>query len=179
MTLQVRTSFPLVDEILGAYSPRLGRAAVPYRNHVCRMLNYHAALAPETALPDHAMVAAAFHDLGIWTHDTFDYLDPSRGLAAYLHAHGLGEYAAEVDALILEHHKLTRYPGPGPASIEAFRRADLADVSFGVVRGQVPGDFARSVMQAFPNAGFHVTLLGLAWKQFLREPLRPMPMLRW
>src|SRR5262249_46066388 len=178
--MQIRTSFPRVDEILGGYGARLGRAAVPYRNHVCRMLNYYAAFTSEAALPDHVLVAAAFHDLGIWTHDTFDYLDPSRALAAaYLQAHGLSEFDSEVDALILEHHKSTPYKGPGPASIEAFRRADLADVSFGIVRGRIPGDFTRSVMRTFPNVGFHVPLLGLAWQQFLREPLRPMPMLRW
>src|SRR5712671_5378177 len=54
-------------------------------------------------------VATAFHDLGIWTDGTFDYLGPSVRLArAYLTECGHPEkWVAEVERMILEHHELS------------------------------------------------------------------------
>jgi hypothetical protein len=39
------------------------------------------------------VIAACFHDLGIWTDHTFDYLSPSAGLARdYLQRYGLSAW---------------------------------------------------------------------------------------
>jgi hypothetical protein len=179
MTASVQTSFPRVDAVLGAFATPLGGDLDAYRNHVHRVLNYFVALAPG-AIPEAVVVAAAFHDLGIWTDDTFDYLAPSERLAAdYLEANDLTAFAPEVRAIIFQHHKLTPYRGPFAATVEAFRRADLVDVSLGFVRPSVPRTQVRAVRAAFPNAGFHRRLLALTCRQLLRTPLRPLPMLRW
>jgi hypothetical protein len=177
----VHVQIPLVDEILAAHADALGPDAAAYRNHVYRGLNYFAALAGDGAdLPDSVLVAAAFHDLGIWTDRTFDYLEPStRAARAYLAGRGLDALGPEVTALIREHHKLRAYHGPHARNVELFRRADLVDLSWGAARAGLPRALVRSVRTAFPDEGFHARLLSLAAKQFLAHPLRPLPMVHW
>ena len=179
--MELRTTFPLVDEILHSFAAPLGNDLVAYRNHVCRVLNYLRVLAPEAnADLGRLQIAAAFHDLGIWTDRTFDYLEPSKRLARdYLASHGLAHFAPEIQAIIDHHHQLTPYRGVFSSSVEPFRRADLVDVSLGAIRFRVSRGFVRVVKTAFPNAGFHRRLLSLTWHQVLRHPLRPLPMVRW
>lgn len=145
------------------------------------MLNFFLALgAPGEDLPEAVAVAAAFHDLGIWTDATFDYLAPSVRLAADHLARTGGEaLLPEVTALIVEHHKLRAYRGPHAANVERFRRADLVDLSLGRVRFGLEPAFVAGVRAAFPNAGFHRLLLALGFQQLRRSPLRPLPMVRW
>jgi hypothetical protein len=45
--MNLRTSFPLVDDILGAFAGPLGGDLRTYRNHVYRVLNYLLLLAPD------------------------------------------------------------------------------------------------------------------------------------
>lgn len=145
------------------------------------MLNFFLALgAPGQDLPEAVAVAAAFHDLGIWTDATFDYLAPSVRLAADHLARTGGEaLLPEVTALIVEHHKLRAYRGPHAANVERFRRADLVDLSLGTIRFGLAPEFVGAVRAAFPNAGFHARLLQLTARQLLRTPWRPLPMMRW
>ena len=180
-TLRVAPGFAQVEELIAAHSTALGRDLPAYRNHVCRVLNYYVALRPPADdLPETVMIAAAFHDLGIWTARTFDYLEPSVRLAeAHLATLGREDLAPEVTALITEHHKLRPYTGPHAATVEIFRRADLVDLSLGLVRSGLPASFVGAVKAAFPNAGFHRRLVQLTARQFLRTPWRPLPMLRW
>lgn len=180
-TLRVATGFAQVEELIAGYAPALGGDLAAYRNHVCRVLNYYVALRPPAdVLPEAVMIAAAFHDLGIWTARTFDYLEPSVRLAhAHLAKLGREDLGHEVATLISEHHKLRTYTGPYAATVEAFRRADLVDLSLGLVRSALPSSFIGAVRAAFPNAGFHRRLVQLTARQFLRTPWRPLPMLRW
>ena len=172
--------FEIVDDILAAHADVLGADATAYRNHVHRGLHYFAALAGDAEPPTSVLVAAAFHDLGIWTERTFDYLEPStRAALAYLSSHGLEPLIPEVSALISEHHRLRPYRGPHARTVELFRRADLVDVSLGAVRSGLPAALVQSVKAAFPNAGFHARLVSLAANRFLKHPLRPLPMVRW
>ncbi len=180
-TVRVATGFAQVEELIAAFAPALGGDLAAYRNHVCRVLNYYVALGPPTdEIPEAVMIAAAFHDLGIWTARTFDYLEPSVRLAqAHLAGLGREHLGPEVATLISEHHKLRPYTGPYMATVEAFRLADLADLSLGLVRGALPANFVRAVKATFPNAGFHRRLVQLTVRQLLRTPWRPLPMLRW
>jgi hypothetical protein len=100
---------------------------------------------------------------------------------AQAHLAGLGRehLGPEVAALISEHHKLRPFTGAYAATVEAFRRADLVDLSLGLLRGGLPASFVHAVKAAFPNAGFHRRLVQLTARQFLRTPWRPLPMLRW
>jgi len=153
---------------------------VAYRNHVCRVLNFYLALSGQATPPPAILIAAAFHDLGIWTNRTFDYLPPSLDLAkGYLATHGLGALDAEVSTVIAEHHKLLPYKGPFSPSVEVFRQADLVDLSLGTIRFGLPSAFVRSVRATFPNGGFHRLLTRLAARQFVHSPFRPLPMVHW
>jgi hypothetical protein len=178
--LDVCAGYPLVDEVMDRFAGSLGRDRTAYRNHVTRVLNFFTALAGGGGPPRQVVIAAAFHDLGIWTAGTFDYLAPSVALARdHLAATGLDALAAEVEAIIVSHHKLTPYRGEHAGTVEVFRRADLADVSLGAIRSGLPARFVRAVRSALPNAGFHRRLLDLTVRQMLRSPLHPLPMVRW
>lgn len=179
--MQVHRDFPSTDALIRSYATDLGDGLPGYRNHVFRILNFFLALRdPEQDVPEAVLVAAAFHDLGIWTARTFDYLEPSVRLAqTHLADIGREELGAEVAALIIEHHKLRPYAGPFATTVEAFRRADLVDLSLGLVRSGLPAYFVGAVRTAFPNAGFHRRLARLTARQLIRTPWRPLPMLRW
>jgi hypothetical protein len=179
--MQPFSAFALVDDILQLHAQALGPDLPAYRNHVTRVLHFVFAIAPQLqSAPQPILVAAGFHDLGIWTARTFDYLDPSSQLAlVYLKAQGLESLWPEVDLLIQQHHKLRAYSGPFENSVEAFRRADLVDLSFGLVRCGLLRTFIQSVRSQFPNAHFHARLAAFTGQQFLRTPLKPLPMLRW
>ena len=179
--MQVCPHFPRTEALIESYAAELGSDLPGYRNHVCRVLNYFMALTDaQTPVPESVAIAAAFHDIGIWTDHSFDYLEPSiRRARAYLVAQNSESMEAEVVALIREHHKLLPYSAHHAASVEAFRKADLVDVSLGMVRFDLPSSFVRLVKARFPNEGFHRRLVNLTARQFLLSPLRPLPMVHW
>src|SRR5215510_16361233 len=73
---------PILDQVLDGHAAELGDDFTAYRNHTYRVVNFCLPFSPggEVQLEKIA-VAAAFHDLGIWTDHTFDYLQPSVRLA--------------------------------------------------------------------------------------------------
>jgi hypothetical protein len=82
-----------------------------YRNHVHRMLNFCCALHNSVEKERQKLtIAGCFHDIGIWTGHTFDYLPPSV-LAAkeYLELDGLGAWTSEVALMIDQHHEFRSY----------------------------------------------------------------------
>src|SRR4026208_1673048 len=92
------TSIPTVDDVLHHHATALGDDIVAYRNHVYRVVNLCVAFAGQRELEKIA-VAAVFHDLGIWTNGTFDYIAPSIALARdYLVAGAGGERADQAGA---------------------------------------------------------------------------------
>lgn len=170
----------LLDTLLANYATQLGGDHQAYRNHCYRVFNFCHALHGEAQALDRIAVALAFHDLGIWTHGTLDYLGPSRDLAeAYLREHGLDDWHEDVTAMIDWHHRMRSADDVGGRLAEHFRRADWIDVSLGLRRFGLPRSFVRQVRQHFPNAGFHRRLLVLGSRRFLRHPLSPLPMFRW
>ncbi len=175
------TRIDLLDELLERHRPALGADFGAYRNHCARVVNFCAALSSGEAEPLRKMaIAAAFHDLGIWTDHTFDYLPPSERLAeAYLRGAGKPEWTGEVTAMIGQHHKVTPYRQEPAALAEAFRKADMVDVSMGLVRYGLPKAFVREVLAAFPNAGFHKRLVQLFAQRLRTKPWSPMPMMKW
>lgn len=171
---------PLIDDVLGNWAELIGRDLPGYRGHVYRTFNFARALAGAGSDTSDLAVAAAFHDLGIWAERTFDYLEPSAFHAArYVAAR---QPALDVGALqrtILHHHKLTSCERQAGPRSEAFRRADLIDLSCGLVAFGLPSGYIREVRATFPNAGFHRCLLSLATRWAFRHPTRPLPMLSW
>ena len=169
-----------LDEILAAHADVLGGDFAGYRNHACRVASICAALAAaDPPALERIAVAAAFHDLGIWTDGTFDYLEPSVRLAeAHLARTGRADWAPEIAAMIRAHHKLTRWRGPEGWLVEPFRRADWADVTRGVLARGVPRGLIGALYATWPSAGFHRRLVALELGQLRANPLNPLPMLR-
>lgn len=175
------TELRLLDDILLAHAPELGADLPAYRNHAYRVANLCAALRPpDPDSLDKIAIAAALHDLGIWTAGTFDYLPPSLELATdYLRSGGRPEWVPEITTMICEHHKVSAYRGEPDWLVEPFRRADWVDVSRGIVTWGVPRERVRQILSTWPNAGFHRRLAQLAFDRLRSHPLSPLPMLRW
>jgi hypothetical protein len=69
---------PRVEEVLDAFAAALASDRTAYRGHVYRVFHFCRALGGVGATRDDAIaLAAAFHDLGIWSDGTVDYLPPS------------------------------------------------------------------------------------------------------
>jgi hypothetical protein len=76
------TSLATVEEVLREHGSEMGQDLMGYRNHVYRVVNLCLAIVGDRHVELEKLAAAAvFHDLGIWTHKTFDYIAPSVALA--------------------------------------------------------------------------------------------------
>src|SRR5262245_29850670 len=101
------TSLPTVEEVLDHHASELGHDLTAYRNHVYRVVNLSVAIVGDTRTElEKLAIAAVFHDLGIWTNKTFDYIAPSVALArGHLAARGMADWTPEIEAMIVNHHK--------------------------------------------------------------------------
>jgi hypothetical protein len=168
---------PIIDDVLNDYATALGENFSGYRNHVYRVVNLCVAIAGRSELEKIA-VAAVFHDLGIWTNGTFDYIAPSIVLAHdYLVAHAREDWIAEIEGMIADHHKITSEADPS-SLVEAFRRADWIDVTRGLRRFGMPRSFVARMFATWPDAGFHWRLVTLTLDRFRSHPLTPLPMVK-
>jgi hypothetical protein len=179
----VLTEIVTLDEILDAHAAQLGKDRTAYRNHTYRVVNLCVALSSSGSEGDSEAlqkiaIAAAFHDMGIWTDGTFDYLQPSIRLAgAHLSNSGRAEWTPEITAMILQHHKISAWRGDPSWLVEPFRRADWIDVTrlrtFGLSR-----KLLREILSMWPSAGFHKKLVQLELKRLQTHPWSPLPMVR-
>jgi len=171
----------LVDLVLEPWREVIGEDWGAYRNHVIRMLHFCLAISPCGAIEQQKLeIAGCFHDIGLWTHNTLDYLEPSVPPArAYLADKGLDDWAEEVSLMITEHHKLRPFRDERYPLVELFRKGDLVDFSRGAVRFGLSRETIRTVQTRFPNNGFHRMLARRAGAWFVRHPLRPAPMMKW
>lgn len=177
----IDTRIELIDSILGEWRDAIGHDYTGYRNHVHRVVHFCLALHPCTGeTRDQVIVAACFHDLGIWSDRTVDYLPPSiERAAAHLRTRGLAHWIPDVQAMIEFHHQVTSHRDLARPVVEHFRQADLIDLSLGLVRGGLSRSYIRQVRTAFPNAGFHRRLVRLAVDGFISHPLKPLPFFKW
>ena len=178
--MKIEEHIPLLEEILGDRKDEIGKDFAGYKNHVYRMINF--CFAQETDFPkadrEKIIIAGCFHDIGIWTGATFDYLPPSNDAAGeYLTQNKLEKWIPEIASMIEMHHKLGKYHGNHLTEI--FRKGDLVDFSLGLVKCGLPKAFVKSVKKQFPNAGFHKRLVRLAGGWICRHPLNPIPVLKW
>jgi hypothetical protein len=172
------TRIATIDDVLNEHATALRADFVGYRNHVYRIVNLCVAMAEPRELEKIA-VAAVFHDLGIWTNSTFDYIAPSISLAHdYLVARAREGWAAEIERMIADHHKITRSTADPGSLIEAFRRADWIDVTRGLRRFGISRAFVERVFATWPSAGFHWRLVTLTLDRFRSHPLTPLPMVK-
>ena len=176
----LQTGIAVLDRVLDEYATNLGGDFVGYRNHTYRVANLCFALSsghPERI--EKIAIAAAFHDVGIWTDGTFDYLPPSIRLAtAYLERSDRGAWVPEISEIILQHHKLSSYRKNQSWLVEPFRRADLVDVTGGLFRFGLPRSFVGELFREWPSAGFHKGLVRLELARLRTNPFNPLPMVR-
>lgn len=176
----VITDLPTLNGLIDAHATQLGPDLVGYRHHAYRVLNLCVALSgADDQGVERIAIAAAFHDLGIWTDRTFDYLRPSVGLAvAHLETSRRNSWIPEVSEMILQHHKVFRYSPSTHPLVEPFRRADWIDVTRGLVRFGVSGARVRELFARWPSAGFHGRLVQLELTRLRTHPWNPLPMVR-
>ena len=170
--MKIETEIPLIDEILGDSDHG-------YRNHVYRMVNFCFAQGEfDAEEKEKIVIAGCFHDLGIWSADTWDYLPPSIDLAnRYLERTSREDWQDEISTMIDLHHRIRRCEDG--SLVEIFRRGDLVDFSLGLFKCGIRRDFIRAVKLEFPNAGFHRQLATHACRWTVRHPLNPVPVLKW
>ena len=171
----------LLEGILVQWKDVIGPAFEGYKNHVYRMAIFCMALHPCNAEEQEKIViAACFHDIGIWTGNTIDYIPPSLPPAMeYLELRGLGHWSKEIELMISEHHKLTKYQNEKYPLVEIFRRGDLVDFSLGLFKAGLSPSYIDAFHDRSPNAGFHKNLVRLAARWFVKHPLNPAPMMKW
>ena len=177
---KMQTQAPILDDILESWRASLGKDFAAYRNHCYRVLNFSLAFCEESAeTMNKVSIAVAFHDLGIWTNQTYDYLDPSEQLArAYLAKTHQGAWSKEIETMIEQHHRLRKYKANPGWLVEPFRKADWIDVSRGRLKFGLPSALVAETLSKFPNAGFHKRLIDLTWQRLKTNPFSPLPMMR-
>ncbi|MFC8527840.1 HD domain-containing protein [Nocardia sp. NPDC057227] len=173
-----------IGALLAPWTTAMGADETGYTHHVLRVLELCDLVAPP-GVPRPSdrtefRVAAVFHDLGIWSAGTFDYLPPSIELAAqHLRDTDAAELIPTVTAMIEHHHKLRR-AGAADDPVEIFRRADAVDVELALLgRFGVRRRGYRALTRRYPDAGFHRRLVTLAGQRLRTHPTSPLPMLEW
>lgn len=169
-----------IDPILFPYKALIGKDYQRYKNHVYRVFLYCSLLDDEPAHTEKYAIAAAFHDIGIWTHHTLDYLGPSIEQAkTYLQEAGKSAWIVEISLMIDLHHKLSRYKGEYEMTVETFRKADWIDVSLGVLHFGLVRRAIQAIKKSYKNKGFHQFLLRSTIKALFRHPFKnPLPIFK-
>lgn len=159
------------------YKDVIGKDYTRYKNHVYRVFLNCLMMDNEKSNEEKYAIAAVFHDIGIWTNHTIDYLAPSIEQAKqYLSENNKKEWIDEIALMIYAHHKTGRYNGAYAATVETFRRADYIDVTLGLFTYGLNKKAIAVNRKKFPNAGFHVFLIQKITENFFRHPLKPLPM---
>ena len=179
--MKIETSLPLMEEILLSWRDRVGVDYDGYRGHVYRMFNFCLALRECSEDEKKKIaIAACFHDIGLWSDHTVDYILPSVAqVKKYLSQEGLESWSEEVGLMVEMHHKIRPYRDERYPLVEVFRKGDLVDFSLGFFKCGLPGSFVRNIKETIPNAGFHKFLIKGAKDWFSRHPLSPPPFMKW
>lgn len=177
--MEIITENRIIDNILNSYKPELGKDFEQYKNHVYRVFNFAVIQTKTKEEYGILSISAAFHDIGIWTDNTFDYLQASVNHAYKYCANNSvsEEISKEIEIIINNHHKITRCRSSYLAEI--FRQADLTDLTFGLFHRNSNMKFVQKSRKYFHNEGFHLNLLKLFIINLTKEPWDPLPMYRW
>lgn len=143
------------------------------------MFNFARAIVPDgDDRDDKLAIAAAFHDLDAFS--GLDHLASSiRAQDAWLTRTGRQSWSPELAVVIAEHHRPTTYKGGHAHLADGFRRADLVDVSQGLIRSGIPRPYVSAVRQAFDVGTFFTRVIPrLAAGRLRRHPLDPLPHMR-
>jgi hypothetical protein len=169
----------VAEQLFEQNAATFGSNLPTYRGHVHRVIGL-VGLQTEVGdgTADALGVAAFFHDAAIWFDSTWDYLPPSAARAVEELGDAGAEHADLVAAMITEHHRIRRARHTDPL-VEAFRRADLTDVTAGLI--PVPGarrsDY-RALAAEYPSRGFRPMLVKAFGRGIKENPRRPAPMVK-
>jgi hypothetical protein len=168
-----------IEAILSKFQPVIGKDIQLYKNHVYRVYLNCLIIDPDSENRIKYAIASAFHDIGIWTDHTFDYLAPSiKQAELYLVEINKQEWIEEISSMIYWHHKISRYKGEYNTTVENFRKADWIDVSSGIITYGFDKAKIKETRRAIPTLGFHRFLLKQTLRHFIKKPLRPLPMFK-
>jgi hypothetical protein len=182
MSTALLRSHPLLEEIFDGHRDHAQGDEVGFaglRGHAYRVLNLARVLVPDAGDRDDKLaIAAAFHDLDAFS--SLDYLGSSiRAQDAWLAATGRSAWSDELAVVVASHHRLTPCRGAHATLAEAFRRADLADLSQGVIVWGMSRAHVRAVRRAFDVGTFFTRVVPRAIaRNTLHHPLDPLPILR-
>lgn len=169
----------IIDPILSEYKTDLGVHFDTYRNHVYRIYNFALLLDSEETNHEKYAIVAAFHDLGIWSANTFDYLEPSIALAKnYLIKHNKESWIEEISLMIDMHHKRSFYKGKFQETVEVFRKADWIDVTLSIKKYGLANSEIKTIQKQYSNKGFHWFLTKQTFFNLLKNPTNPLPMFK-
>lgn len=176
----MRHSISIIDDLMQPYQSIIGTDFDKYKNHVCRVFLNCKMLDNNPENEEKYAIASVFHDIGIWTDHTFDYLKPSIIKSkAYLNEIGKLLWMYEIALMIDMHHKVSEYRGKYYKTVEIFRKADWMDVSLGLLRFGADKQNIKTNQNQYKNLGFHLFLLKQATKNFLQHPFKnPLPMFK-
>jgi len=179
-------SIPLIDTVIRDHFPSEEklREVVPYKNHCYRVYNLALKLAGRDVTSEEKeilAIALGFHDLSLFADGSLDYLEPSASLAEkWMKKHGkAGEDVDHVKAIIMNHHKFMAYEGKYQDLVEAVRKADMIDVSMGLVTYNLDRSTVKALRNPIPTDGFHWFLVQTLAKWAVKHPENPIPFLRW
>ncbi len=172
-------SYKRIEEIIIPYKEVIGKDYHRYKNHVCRVFLHCILFDNQKSNEEKYAIAAVFHDIGIWTAHTIDYLEPSiQELKSFLIASNKEEWTDEISEMIYWHHKINRYQNGRYASVEIFRKADWIDVSLGIITFGIPSKEINWIKKSLPNSGFHWFLIKKIARNLFKHPLNPLPMFK-
>lgn len=179
MSSALTRAHDVADQLFEKNAATFGANLPTYRGHVHRVIGL---VGLQTDVPaataDALGVAAFFHDSAIWFDSTWDYLPPSAARAVEELGGRGAEHAGLVDAMITEHHRIRKARHSDPL-VEAFRRADLTDVTAGLIT--VPhskrSDY-RALAKEYSPRGFRPMLVRAAARGIRQSPLHPIPMVK-
>ena len=175
----ILTTHPLIEEILDAHAERArGDEAgfAGYRGHVYRVFNLARGLVDDADDRDDKLaISAAFHDIAAFA--GLDYLALSIGAQdAWLERTGRSEWSEELAVVVAQHHRFGTYRGRHARLAEPLRRADLADLSQGLIRSGIRKEHVRAVRRTFDVGSFFTrSVARAAVRNLVRHPLDPMP----
>lgn len=179
--MNIETTNDLIEGILAAWKDRIGDDYPGYRGHVYRMFNFCLALhlcgaEEKTKLA----IAACFHDIGLWSDHTVDYIPPSISrVKQYLSDTGRQAWSEEIGLMVEMHHKVRAYRDDRYPLVELFRKGDLVDFSLGFFAFGIPRPYIEEIKKNIPNNGFHKFLMKSAREWFSKHPFSPPPFMKW
>ncbi len=172
-------TYQIIEILLLEFKPVINDDYERYRNHVYRVFLNCLLLDSEETNREKYAIASVYHDIGIWTNHTFDYLEPSiNQMKSYLSEIGRPDWIEVISLMIYWHHKKNAYKGTHESLVENFRKADWIDVSLGFVTFNADKKHIQENKIEFPNHGFHWFLIKATIKNFFRHPLNPLPMFK-